>query len=532
MIRTRGTRTLALAGLVPAGKLSHAATLATALAGVLLSAMLATPLARAQTFNTLHSFSSTDGAQPINTLVQATDGNIYGAVVVGGANGGGTIFKITPTGALTTLYNFCSESGCTDGSQPQTRLVQAVNGDFYGVAYSGGAHGAGTIFKITPSGTLTTLYSFCSRYIINVGCTDGQGPNALLQATNGKFYGGTYAGGANGYGTVFEVTPSGRLTTLYGFCSQANCSDGANPTTGMIQATNGNIYGTTYWGGRGGFSGNGTIFEITPSGTHTTLYSFCSQSNCSDGAHPNAGVVQATSGDLYGTTYGGGANNVGGTVFTIAPGGTLSTLYRFCSKTDCPDGSNPYATVIQATDGNFYGATGSGGAHGGGAAFKITPSGKLTALRSFCAQSGCTDGETPWFGELLQDTNGEIYGTTYYGGTSGACSGGCGRIFSLSVGLGPFVETQPASGKVGAAVNILGTNLTGTTSVTFNGTVAVFDVVSSSLITTTVPTGATTGRVEVTTPSGTLTSSVFLPGEAIKGALLTPGPGSAHRECP
>ena len=177
---------------------------------------------------------------------------------------------------------------------------------------------------------------------------------------------------------------------------------------------------------------------------------------------------------------------------------TFTTLHSF----DGTDGANPNAALIQATNGYLYGTTTECGANGkGGTIFESTPSGALTLVYSFCSQSGCTDGEDPQ-AALVQDTNGTFYGTTWSGGANGD-----GTVFSLSVGLGPFVETNPKSGKVGAAVKILGTDLTGATSVTFNGTAAVFKVVSKSLITTTVPTGATTGTVEVTIPKGTLKSN-------------------------
>ena len=174
-----------------------------------------------------------------------------------------------------------------------------------------------------PAQTLTTLYSFCSQG----GCTDGDYPRAgLVQTTNGDLYGTTAAGGANRLGgTVFKITPGGTLTTLYSFCSQTNCTDGSNSFAGLVQAANGDLYGTT---GDGGANGYGAVFKITPSGTLTTLYSFCSQTNCTDGAGPEAGLVQAANGDLYGTTYSGG-NNYNGTVFKITPTGTLTTLYRF-----------------------------------------------------------------------------------------------------------------------------------------------------------------------------------------------------------
>jgi uncharacterized repeat protein (TIGR03803 family) len=289
----------------------------------------------------------------------------------------------------------------------------------------------------------------------NFGGTDGESPQAgLVQAANGDFFGTTYGGGANGYGTVFKITPSGKLTTLYSFCPQGGkCADGGNPVAALIQASDGNFYGTTVYGANGG----GTIFKITP-------------------------------------------------------GAKFTTLYRFCSEPNCTDGAGSAGALIQATDGNFYGTTLGGGSYDGGTVFKVTAKGKLTTLYSFCPQGGkCIDGYFP-LAALVQDTDGEFYGTTA-GGGSADCGGGhggapCGTAFKLSVGLGPFVETQPASGKVGTAVKVLGTDLTGATSVTFNGTASVFKVVSASLIKTTVPTGATTGKVEVMTPKGTLKSNV------------------------
>jgi uncharacterized repeat protein (TIGR03803 family) len=471
-----------------------------ALLVVLVPAMVA-PSAQAQTFTTLHSFDNTDGAYLQSGLVQATDGKFYGTTVGGGANGDGTVFKITPSGTLTTLYSFCSQGGsnCTDGAYANAGLIQATDGNFYGTTSQGGgngcgAGGCGTVFSITPSGTLTTLHTFDG--------TDGNSPIAVLvQATNGKLYGTTYGGGANNNGTVFSITPSGTLTTLHTF----DGTDGSGPN-GVVQATNGNFYGTTQGGGANFV---GTVFKITPSGTLTTLHSF----DGTDGSLPFAGLVQATNGKLYGTTYSGGTNGVG-TVFKITPSGTLTTLYSFCpGGGGCTDGNGPDAGLVQATNGNFYGTTQFGGANNGGTVFKITPSGTLTTLYNFCSQGGsnCTDGAYPE-AVLVQATCGKLYGTTEQGGSSSACtanfSTGCGTVFSLSVGLGPFVETNPASGKVGAAVKILGTNLTGATSVTFNGTAATFTVKSKSEITTTVPTGATTGTVHVITPRRTLSSNV------------------------
>ncbi len=379
----------------------------------------------AQVLITLHSFagSPSDGSEPLAGLVRATDGDFYGTTWQGGANGDGVVFKMTSSG-VTTLYNFCSESNCADGSEPVAGLAQATDGNFYGTTVTGGANLGGTVFKITPSGTLTTLYNFCSES----NCADGSAPSSgLWQAPDGNFYGTTLYGGnvndscfGNSCGTVFKITPSGALTTLYKFCSQSSCADGANPHAGLWLGTDGNFYGTTLYGGNVNDSCEtnscGTVFKITPSGL-TTLYRFCSKGACSDGSYPDAGLVQATDGNFYGTTSGYGANGLGGTVFRITPSGTLITLYSFCSKMGCADGNEPLAGLVQAKDGNLYGTTLSGGANGEGTALKITLSGTLTTLYSFCSKMGCADGNGPQAG-LVQATDGNFYGTTSFGGTN------------------------------------------------------------------------------------------------------------------
>jgi uncharacterized repeat protein (TIGR03803 family) len=475
------------------------------------------------TFTVLYSFCSqancTDGYFPDAAPVQATDGNLYGTTPDGGAIGGGTVFKITPGGVFKAL-SFHRE----DGLVPRAGLAQAADGNLFGTTQIYGANDKGTIFKLTLRGRLTPVYSFC----LHSNCTDGAEPYAgLVYGTDRKFYGTTSGGGANGVGTVFKITPSGTLTTLHSF----DRADGYNPYAGLVQGTDGNLYGTTQSGGTHStcYFACGTVFRITPKGALTTLHSFCSpisQSGCPDGSEPSA-LVQATDGNFYGTTYLGGANKTCiaeagcGTIFKITPNGTLTTIYNFCLQFyngNCTDGSLPSAGLVQGTDGNFYGTTERGGANtscftegtrGCGTVFEITPSGTLTTLYSFCAQNNCADGTNPLAG-LVQDTNGKFYGATVYGGDNynPACGDGCGAIFTLSVGLGPFVETQPTSGYVNAVVNILGTSLTGATTVTFNGTAASFRVNSPSEITTIVPTGATTGAVQVVTPGGTLSSNV------------------------
>jgi uncharacterized repeat protein (TIGR03803 family) len=460
----------------------------------------ATMALQAQTFNVVASLNNTDGANPFPALVQATNGDLYGTTYGGGANLEGAIFKVTPAGALTLVYSFCSQTNCTDGSLPRGGLIQDSNGDLYGTTEGGGANNRGTVYKITTAGALTTLYSFCNL----AGCMDGGQPYAgLVQASNGGLYGTTTAGG-NGFGTIYEITAGGAFTNLYSFCpeSQSGCPDGASPAAALVQASNGDFYGTTSSGGAnsspgcGGYN-CGTVFKFTGSGAPTTLYSFCAKSGCADGYAPYDALVQATNGDFYGTTWLGGANNNNGTVFQITPTGKLKTLHSFCAQSGCTDGQGPVAGLIQGTDGNLYGTTTAGGI-GYGTMYEITLSGTLTTLFSL----NDPDGAEP-YGGLVQATNGTFYGTTFIDGMYGE-----GTVYSLSTGLGAFVETLPTSGKVGAAVKILGTNLTGATSVTFNGVAATFKVASSSELTTSVPSGATTGTVKVVTPSGTFLSNV------------------------
>ena len=305
-----------------------------------------------------------------------------------------------------------------------------------------------------------------------------------------------------------------QLTTLYTFCQQSGCADGAYPYAGLLQGPDGNFYGTTYQGGTGVAcdvgGGCGTVFKITPAGVLTTLYNFCSESGCTDGKLPYGGLILASDGNFYGTTnIGGNTTNSGrgnGTVFRITPSGVLTTLYRFCTQDDCADGAFPYAALIHATDGNFYGTTFSGGTDhincagypgGCGSIFTITRSGKLTTLHSFDLSDG---GDL--YGGLLQATDGHFYGTTNWAGP-----GGLGTVFGLSVGLDPFVTFVLSSGKVGRTVEVLGQGFTNTTAVSFSGIAATFTVVSDTYVKATVPSGATTGPVTVTTPGGILTSN-------------------------
>src|SRR5208337_2979416 len=409
--------------------------------------------AQAQTFTLLYTFqgaNNNEGAYP-QGLVQGTDGNLYGVTEAGGDNGGdddsGTFFKISTSGNLKTLCAFNLKT-CAGAQAPSANLILGTNGDFYGVDLLG--HN----FRITPTGKLKVLYTNANAVSVA----------PLVLASNGDFYGVDKLGGVNNNcgggttcGSVFKMAASGKLTTLYSFCSvfqNGVCLDGQNPQFALVQGADGNFYGTTGAGGSGTYGPGGTFFTVTPGGALTTLYNFCTLNQCADGSQPS-NIFLATDGNFYGITWQGGVNNNSqGTIFQFTPSGTLTTLHNF----DGTDGSGP----------------------GGG-------------------------------GTLMQDTNGTLYGTMLQGGISWPCDSGVvcvGTVFSLDMGLGPFVETLPTSGKVKAAVKILGTDLTGATSVTFNGTAATFKVASSSEITTNVPVGASTGKVQVVTPNGTLTSNV------------------------
>ncbi len=459
--------------------------------------------ASAQTLTTLANFNGTNGSGSYSALAQGFDGNFYGTTERGGTSNGGTVFNVTPSGTLTTIYEFCSEANCSDGEYPRGGLAVGSDGNFYGTTQAGGAKRVGSAFKVTPLGNLTTLHSFCLREY----CGEGDSPIAgLLLGRDGNFYGTTAYDGTGAYceygtcGTLFKITASGTLTGVYKFCSQLHCSDGGSPEATLLQDGDGSLYGTT---AQGGANGLGTVFKIAHDGTLATLHSF----DGLDGVFPSAGVVPGPGGSLYGTMGTGGTSDFClegcGTAYRITRQGVFATENFAGTNGVSPSG------LIRATDGNFYGTTYYGGSgtqcdaeYNCGTIFRLNPQGQITTIYSFCVEAGCTDGFSP-DAALVEGTDGNLYGTTSAGGTNNL-----GTVFVLNLGLAPFVETIPTSGNVHASVAILGTNLTGASSVSFNGTPASFTVVSSSEITTMVPTGATTGTVQVTTPGGALLSIV------------------------
>src|SRR5258705_7755838 len=441
-------------------------------------ALMATALvASAQTITTLHSFTFDDGANPnLVTPTQGGDGNIYATPSIGGSKTTecfwGTAFTIPAQGALTSF----SFDG-TDGAIPDAGLVLGREGLLYGTTSTGVASGSGEVFRLNPqTGAVTVLHSFAG--------SDGASPEApLTLGPGGKYYGTTAFGGANNFGTVFSITPSGTFKSLHSF---SGAGEGQNPSAGLTLGSDGALYGVTY----------GTIFKITASGTFTKL---------SDVAPSLGSLLLAADGNMYGTTVAGGGVNLG-SVFKLTSAGVVTVLHSF----DGGDGANPEAGLVQASDGKLYGTTFFGGRHGEGSIFSITTDGTLNTIYSFPSFDHL-DGANP-FG-LMQHTDGEFYGTTSQGGTSVNCDSfdsiGCGTVFSLDLGLGPFVTFVVPSGKVGSVIEILGTDLTGTTAVSFNGVPASsFKVVRATFIKATLPAGATTGPVTVTTPTGTLTSNV------------------------
>jgi uncharacterized repeat protein (TIGR03803 family) len=417
---------------------------------------------------TLHNFSGgADGNTPGTALIQASDGNFYGTTKFGGQLGGpndplgnglGTVFKITPAGVLTTLHKFVGGNG--DGSRPEGALLRGFDGNFYGTTAAGGPDDLGTVFKMTPGGAVTILSSFTFAQFSN-GITPTA---ALIKGADGNYYGTTSGGGANGVGTVFKMTPAGLVSPFYPF-DNSKPDNGILPDAPLLLGNDGHFYGTTP---KGGTNNYGTVFHLSSGGVYTTLHSFSAGAN-SDGGGPEGALVEGAPGVFYGTASFGGAKGGGvvfkvtsakaftplhsftatgeegqiplgaliaggdgnfygitsqgalggetaafrgnGTVFKISPAGNLTTVYRFAPA---PFGSSPHAALIEKSDGNFYG-TSLGGTSNAGAIFKITPTGNFTRLYNF---TGDADGASPE-AALAEGSDGNFYGTTNSGGANG-----------------------------------------------------------------------------------------------------------------
>ena len=373
----------------------------------------------------------TDGAYPYAGLTQGRDGNLYGVAIEGGALFAGTAFRVNPgAGSYTTLASF---AGANSGANPYGRLVQGTNGNFYGSTFNGGADGYGTEFRLSGS-ALVYLLSF-------TGDTDGGNPyDGLILGQDGQFYGTTPGGGNYSAGVAFVMNSAGVTTPLYEF--QGN-TDGAFPYAGLVQDGTGLLYGTTL---QGGGSDVGTVYSLNLNGTLTTLHSF----NSTDGAYPQAGLTIGLDGNLYGTTVLGGAGGQGA-VFRLTPGGDFTNLVTFYGT----NGAEPAAALIQGTDGNFYGTTSAGGPGGLGTVFRMTPAGGLTTLFSFNGFNGANPQ-----GTLVQATDGSFYGTAPYGGVAfnPSAGGGYGVVFRLTVPLftNSSLATLPAISGLPYAADLAG----------------------------------------------------------------------------
>ncbi len=445
--------------------------------------LCAAALAQAQTVTTIYNFADNgiSGANPwYVTLVQGTNGNLYGTTYNGGANLQGTVFNVTTSGQLKIIHNFGTTTA--DGAFPTGGLTLGTDGNFYGTTMQGGNQSMGVIFKITPTGTLTILHNFNTF-------KDGAFPwGPPILASDGNFYGTTSGGGANSRGIVYKITSAGVFNEIYKF--DVTLLHGYSPIAPPTQGTDGFLYIPV---SQGGTSFCGTILKLSTSGVVNNTYSFpCGPG----GSFPIGPLVQASNGNFYSTTQNGGTNNEG-TIYQVTPDLAVTVLHSFGAIFG--DGTFPAAGLLLATDGNYYSATSDGGSSGDGTLFNTSTSGTYSSLYSFNNTVNLT--QMSPLSPPIQATNGLLYGMTEFGGPTNN-----GTIYSLDMGLAPFVNTALFTGKQGSTVTILGTHLKGTTAVTFDGIAASFKVLSDTHLIATVPPGATSGPIKVTTPGAVLQS--------------------------
>ena len=435
----------------------------------LLIAFAAAPL-YAQSFQDLYDFNcTTGGCSPDDNgaLVQGSDGNLYGTTTKGGSNGDGTVFKVTTSGTYSDLVEFSS----TTGESPSA-LTLASDGNFYGTTFAGGSSGDGTLFRFAPPNSLTVLHDF-------LGGADGKNPEVPpVEAKDGNLYGMTDSG------ATYRVTlPGGKFTAL------PNKVPGL-PTGGPFYlASDGNLYGTTFGGGT---SGNGTVFRMTTAGAIKTIYNFTAIG--SDGAGPLGPLTEGSDGNLYGTTgYGGGTADAG-TVFKMTLSGIETVLHVF---DPAPDGARPFAGLLISSDGAFYGTTTQGGADGNGTLFEMA-GGFFTKLVDFTGTSGTAPGQAAYT-TLVQHTNGSFYGLTFYGGSAGV-----GNFYSFTPRnpLLTLIMEGPVWVKPGEPVEILGNNMNEVSSLTFGGVQAQFQAGSDTYLIATVPSAALDGLITATLVTG------------------------------
>jgi uncharacterized repeat protein (TIGR03803 family) len=457
-----------------------AALALTVLALVALFVVAATP-AQAQTVSTLYSFSSNNSTQPIQpqaNMAQGRDGDFYGISASGDGCCQGWFYKITSTGVLTSLTAMAQSEGTNCNG-----VVLGTDGNFYGTCYSDPTNN-GTLIKVTPAGAITVMHTFTGS------TTDGCFPLAPpIQGTDGNFYGTTGFCGANGYGTAYKLTLAGAYSLLYSFQGPPN--DTAEPL-GLIQGTDGNFWGM----GNGWIISDGGVFKISSAGKETLVYAF--KGGPGDGQNPYTSLIQGIDGNFYGNTEYGGTNQLG-TIYKLTTAGVETLLYNFPNQTD---GAYPRLPLTQGPDGLLYGMATDCAAGGCAQAglFDITTKGAYKSL--YLYPLGGSNSIQP-FAPLLLSTNGTLYSTTSQGGTAEN-----GSFYSVSTKYSPFISlVNVRSGKEGAQVGILGQGFTAQSVVKFGGTTAAKKTLSgTTFIQATVPAGALTGTVTVTTGATVLTT--------------------------
>jgi uncharacterized repeat protein (TIGR03803 family) len=440
-------------------------------------------------------------------LALAKDGNFYGACELSGANNAGFIYRVTPAGVLTDIYDFINRT--TDACCPLGALVLGANGDLYGTTGDLSASSAQVAFRISTAGVYKTLYTFANGNSI---------PSVLTAGGDGNFY-GTEAD-ADGYGNVggvFHITAGGTFKLLYGFDNTVNVS---GPSSGVVRNSNGKLYGTTSFPSG---TGNGALYDVTTAGKLTDIYNFPATLNFDESAN---NMMQASNGNIYGASYNGGTGASGG-LYELTSANVFSS-YSFATQSNM--GGGPRAPLMQTTSGIIYGSNSSGNALTGGALFElnigaapfislVTPvySGAVASTVGILGQ-GFSSKSVIEFGGTKAITT-KITGTTYILATvpTGALTGditvttGSTKLSTTaSYKITPTYKSfTPPSGPVGTVVTFNGTGLTQTTKVTIDKISASFTVVSDSEITATVPAGAATGKIVVTTKGGSVTSSTF-----------------------
>ena len=404
---------------------------------------------QAQTYTDIHDFNESDGccANYPSMLAQGRDGNIYGATTSGGAHLYGNIFKMTPAGVLTSIFSFDG----THGNGPQGGITLGTDGNFYGTTYQGGGGHAGTVFKITPAGVFAELYDFQNA-------ADGAYPKAPpVQAQDGSLYGTT----SNGtIATLYKITTAGVFTVVANLATQSYSP--------LLLGTDGNLYGTTLYGGT---YNAGTIFRFSPATkVLKTIYNFHTESS------PYSSLMQGVDGALYGTTSTGGTSS-GGVVYRITTAGVYKVLVNF-NTNPSTNGATPYAGLVQGSDKYLYGVTSAGGANGQGVLFKVGTAGTgFKVLHSFQTATGDTPDSTP-----LLHTNGKIYGLAFHGGAKAAY----GAVYSLDASLSPFTGTvMRKSAKEGVVIEMLGQGFKSATGVLFGTSPATFTAASNTYMTVT-----------------------------------------------